>query len=238
MQDRRQHYRVQAEYAKDVSIDLTVGRKTYGVRAKDLSAGGAGLLVPLSLRPLFKSGTTVTLDFSAPWCKSIRISGKVIRAKVHEETQLEIGVVFTDWEERRDSLGHRLRRIFNERKVLRVKTPPGESNLGMVSLGTGETQRLEIEDIGVYGAMISGLINLEVELDQQGTLTIDIGSGPVSLPCRVRHVQVMTQYDPVMFGLHFYALESMSKHFEQQLIDYVFELQREELRGLQKGNGD
>ena len=236
MQDRRQHYRVQAEYAKDVSIHLTVGRKTYDVRAKDLSAGGAGLLVPLQLKPLFKSGSAVSLNFDAPWCKSIRINGKVIRVKVHEETELEVGVVFTDWEERRDSLGHRLRRIFNERKVLRVKTPPGESMLGMVALGTGETQRLEIEDIGVFGAMISGLINLEVELDQQGTLTMDIGSGQVSLPCRVRHVQTMTRHTPVTFGLHFYALESMSKHFEQQLIDYVFELQREELRGPQKTN--
>ena len=234
MQDRRQHYRVQADFANDVCIQLKLGEKTLNVRAKDLSAGGAGLLLPLTAGKGLNMGDMVYLSFKAPWCQSIRLKGKIIRKTIHEKTEMDIGLVFTAWEERRDSLGHRLRRIFNERRVLRVKTPLGESTTGMISLGTGETHRLEIEDIGVYGAMLTGRIGLHVDEDMAGTLTVDLGKGPVGLPCRVRHVLESTDIDVPYFGIYFYTLGTMAKHFEQLLIDYVFELQRDELRGPQK----
>ena len=153
MTERRQHYRVQAAFAENVSIQLVLNGALQSARAKDLSAGGMGVLVPILIAENVSLGTETELTFKAPWAKVLILKADIIRKKKFDETLTELGLVFTEWEPRRESLGHRLRRIFNERKVSEV-SPTFETPRSLVSLGTGESERLIVEDVGVYGARI------------------------------------------------------------------------------------
>ena len=134
MTERRQHYRVQAAFAENVSIQLVLNGALQSARAKDLSAGGMGVLVPISIAENVSLGTETELTFKAPWAKVLILKADIIRKKKFDETLTELGLVFTEWEPRRESLGHRLRRIFNERKVLRINTPTFETPRSLVSL--------------------------------------------------------------------------------------------------------
>jgi c-di-GMP-binding flagellar brake protein YcgR len=228
MLERRQHYRVSATYAKDVVIQLIFNKGELQVQAKDLSAGGAGVLVPAKYQTALQPGGMVELMFSAPWCKSVRIQGKVIRLVEQEEGNFEIGLVFTDWERRRDSLGHRLRRIFNERRVYRAETSPANPPLGSFTVASdGSTYSLKVLEVGVYGVRLE--LQEEMEVDEKTTarLAMDFGRGVVTLPCNVRHIQDDFQgRELVSAGVHFFSLERGGNSIEQAIIDYVFKLQR------------
>ena len=231
MQERRQHYRVQAQFTEAIDIQVRMKGATMPTCAKDLSAGGIGILLPIEQGKAFEIAEFVSLTFEAPWARKLKIKGKILRKKVFEETQIEIGIAFTEWEERRDSLDHRLKRIFNERRVHRVITPVFETPHGLVSLGTGETERLRIEEIGVFGARLASRTESLIAIDQVGSLSMDFGRGSVALPCKVRHIQHNRDDPYPTVGIHFHTLESMDKKFENTLIDYIFVLQRNEMQG-------
>ena len=190
-----------------------------------------GVLVPISIAENVSLGTETELTFKAPWAKVLILKADIIRKKKFDETLTELGLVFTEWEPRRESLGHRLRRIFNERKVLRINTPTFETPRSLVSLGTGESERLIVEDVGVYGARIVASVGSTMQVDQKGSFTMNFGRRNLALPCRVRHVQEDVKETLRTFGVHFHTLEQMDKKIENILIDYIFELQRNEMQG-------
>lgn len=229
--ERRQHYRVQAAFAENVGIQLLLDGQVHPVRAKDLSAGGMGVLVPIAVAEPISVGTETELTFQAPWARVLILKADIIRKKKFDETHLELGLVFTEWEPRRESLGHRLRRIFNERRVLRINTPTFESPRTLISLGTGESERLIVEDVGVYGARVVASPESSIRLDQLGSFTMNFGRRNLALPCCVRHIQDGDSETLRSFGIHFHTLENMDKKIENILIDYIFELQRSEMQG-------
>jgi len=231
MTERRQHYRVQAAFAENVGIHICLDGQNRAARAKDLSAGGMGVLVPIAEAESISVGTETELTFKAPWARVLTLKADIIRKKKFDDAYTELGLVFTEWEPRRESLGHRLRRIFNERRVLRINTPTFETPRSLVSLGTGESERLIVEDVGVYGARVVASQGSLVAPEQQGSFTMNFGRRNLALPCRVRHIQDETTDTLRSFGIHFHTLEHMDKKIENILIDYIFELQRSELQG-------
>ena len=227
MYERRHHYRVQAEFVKDVSIEVSLGDVSYSVKAKDLSAGGVGLLMPLSARHSVRADDYLRMTFTAPWCESLHLSGQVIRKSVGEDGCLDLAVAFTHWEAKRDSVGHRLRRVFNERRVHRVVPPVSVQTTGSLALETGETQRLTVHNVGIFGAMLELRGDLNVEVEQSGTLTMEFPEGSLALLCVVRHLETGGDGVSPRVGVQFHTL---SERLEKALRDYVVEMQRAQLK--------
>ena len=99
-----------------------------------------------------------------------------------------------------------------------------------MSLGTGESERLIVEDVGVYSARIVASVGSTMQVDQKGSFT-NFGRRNLALPCRARHDQEDVKETLRTFGVHFHTLEQMDKKIENILIDYIFELQRNEMQG-------
>ena len=91
MTERRQHYRVQAAFAENVSIQLVLNGALQSARAKDLSAGGMGVLVPISIAENVSLGSETELTFKAPWAKVLILKADIVREKF-DETLTELGL--------------------------------------------------------------------------------------------------------------------------------------------------
>ena len=83
----------------------------------------------------------------------------------------------------------------------------------------------------MYGARIVASVGSTMQVDQKGSFTMNFGRRNLALPCRVRHVQEDVKETLRTFGVHFHTLEQMDKKIENILIDYIFELQRNEMQG-------
>ena len=135
MSNRRRQYRVTAEFDRLVRIEL-VGPKVRvpDVRMLDLSASGAGLVLPASTHGVLSGGDRIELRLlSEALSAPVRMFAMICHLD-EAGREPKVGIEFESWREHRALLDSELKTLFNERETYRVD-PSQKEPVGLRLIG-------------------------------------------------------------------------------------------------------
>ena len=121
MDNRRRQYRVTAEFDRLVQVEL-LGPKVHAtnVRMLDLSAGGAGIVLPSRASGVLRMRDRIELRLiSAALSEPVRMFARISHLD-EREREPKVGLEFESWREHRALLDSELKTLFNERDAFRV----------------------------------------------------------------------------------------------------------------------
>lgn len=121
MDNRRRQYRVTAEFDRLVEVEL-LGPKVHAtnVRLLDLSAGGAGIVLPSRASGVLRMRDRIELRLiSAALSAPVRMFARISHLD-EREREPKVGLEFESWREHRALLDSELKTLFNEREAFRV----------------------------------------------------------------------------------------------------------------------
>ncbi|MBL8614594.1 MAG: PilZ domain-containing protein [Deltaproteobacteria bacterium] len=121
MDNRRRQYRVTAEFDRLVQVEL-LGPKVHAtnVRLLDLSAGGAGIVLPSRASGVLRMRDRIELRLiSAALTEPVRMFARISHLD-EREREPTVGLEFESWREHRALLDSELKTLFNEREAFRV----------------------------------------------------------------------------------------------------------------------
>ena len=150
---RRTTYRT--EPGSDITVKLELeGLGVIDVLVADLSAGGAGLLRTRLEGLRIQRDHPARVILSSPHIREpLIIPAKVVNLRVEEQGEhIRLGLAFLDWETERESMGARIRAMFNKRKSVRVPPSPDQAFSAMVQPKGGfRPYELSVRDLSVEG---------------------------------------------------------------------------------------
>jgi c-di-GMP-binding flagellar brake protein YcgR len=237
--NRRKQYRVTARFDELVQIEL-VGPKVNAknVILQDLSAGGAGIVLPASTTGMLRMRDRIELRLSS----SKLTDGPVTMfARIcHLDERLReprVGLAFESWRDHRALLDSDLRELFNEREAFRVE--PGRHPIITEVATLNRRVRLtgQVKDLSVLG------FGLEVPMEacnrlQAGTtvmlrFTLPGGDEVTQVPCQVRFVRADKINRRALMGLRIlegHGRHAVSHSARRDITRFVMSRQRELLR--------
>ena len=118
-----------------------------------VQAGGATYVPGMAIAEL-EAGNTVFLDFTASWCSTCKVQGRIIEAYQNENPAYEENIKFieVDWDEYgRGDLSNALR--IPRRSTLVVLK--GNRELGRIVAGTSKSAIKQLMDIALVAATTS-----------------------------------------------------------------------------------
>lgn len=137
MDNRRRQYRVTAEFDRLVQVEL-LGPKVHAtqVRLLDLSAGGAGLVLPARASGVLRMRDRIELRLvSEALAEPVRMFARICHLD-EREREPKVGLAFESWREHRALLDSELKSLFNEREAFRVD-PSQKEPVGLRILAPG-----------------------------------------------------------------------------------------------------
>lgn len=236
MSNRRRQYRVTERFDELVQIEL-LGPKVHArnVVLQDLSAGGAGIVLPKTASGMLRLRDRIELHLISPKLSNgpVRMHAKVCHL---DERGLEpkVGISFESWREHRVLLDSELRSLFNEREAFRVE--PGLDPILVEVLARAGRVRLmgRLRDVSVLG--------LGVQLPLEATERLRVGmsvmlrfalpgsSEVIEAPCQVRHMRVDGSLRRSGIGFRMADGVRMKAEHRRSVRDFVMLRQRELLR--------
>ena len=236
MSNRRTQYRVTARFDKLVRIEL-VGPKVRAsnVILQDLSAGGAGLILPSSASGMLRHRDRVELSLSSEKLTDGPVSMFARICHLDErERRPKVGLEFESWREHRALLDSDLRELFNEREAFRIE--PGRQEI-VTELSTPDRRvRLtgSIRDISMLGFGVEmppeAMERLEVGRMIALKFNLPGGSSVIEAPCQLRFVTADFTGQRNLSGLRMADGIKVDPKHRREIARYVMQRQREHLR--------
>ena len=244
MSNRRTQYRVTARFDKLVQIEL-VGPKVHAsnVILQDLSAGGAGIILPRSTSGMFRLRDRIELRLSSPKLKDGPVTMFARICHLDEsQPKPRVGLAFESWREHRALLDSDLRELFNEREAFRVE--PGRSPI--ITEVTTPDRRVRLtgrmRDISVLGFGLDLPLEAAERL-QTGRMvslrfTLPNSKGVIRAPAQIRFLRADFAGRRTISGLRMADGIQVDPKHRREIARYVMTRQRELLRMGLRPDGD
>ena len=236
MNNRRSQYRVTARFDQLVQVEV-VGPKIHArnVVLQDLSAGGAGIVLPRSASGMLRLSDRIDLQMHSEKLSEgpVRMSARICHLDEREARPM-VGLAFESWREHRALLDSDLRELFNEREAFRIEPGGGAvvvqvrspdrrvrltGNLRDISvLGFGLDQPLEAADRLLSGTMVS------LHFTLPGSSTV------IHAPSQIRFLRADLDGQRTISGLRLAEGLKVDPKHRREIARFVMTRQRELLR--------
>ncbi|HCH63596.1 MAG: hypothetical protein CL927_02170 [Deltaproteobacteria bacterium] len=242
--NRRTHYRVTAKFDKLVQIEM-VGPKVHAtnITLQDLSAGGAGLVLPKSASGMLRTRDRIELRLTSPKLTEgpVTLSARICHLD-ERLPQPRVGIAFESWREHRALLDSELRELFNEREAFRVE--PGINRIITQVSTPDQRVRLtgHIRDISVLGFGLvlpleaaerfetGRMVHLRFKLPNETTV--------IKVPAQIRFLRADEAGRQTLSGLRMADGLKVDPKHRRAIARYVMNRQRELLRMGLRPDGD
>lgn len=239
MNNRRTQYRVTARFDELVQIEL-VGPKVHArnVQLEDLSAGGAGIVLPSTTTGMFRLRDRIELQLRSP---KLSAGPVLMYARIchldERMRQPRVGLAFESWREHRILLDSDLRELFNEREAFRVE--PGRDAI-ITELSTlNRRVRLtgQVKDISMLGFGLELPMEACDRLKSGSTVvlrfTFPNGGRVIQAPSQIRFLRADSIHRRSTAGLQMHeghGHHTISHADRRDITQFVMSRQRELLR--------
>lgn len=236
MSNRRTQYRVTARFDKLVQIEL-VGPKVHAknVTLQDLSAGGAGIMLPKSTTGMFRVRDRIELRLTSPKLTEGPVTMFARVCHVDERLpQPRLGLAFESWREHRALLDSELRELFNEREAFRVE--PGLKRIITEVSTLDRRVRLtgHIRDISVLGFGLVLPFEAAERLETGHTVNLRFklptDAAVIRVPAQIRFLKADEAGRQTISGLRMADGIRVDPKHRRAIAHYVMTRQRELLR--------
>jgi c-di-GMP-binding flagellar brake protein YcgR len=229
--ERRRHYRVTAEFRRQVAVDVKDSRGVWWTaNLVDISIGGAALVLDSESRNTMQRGQDVVLRF-----RSDRLSSEVeVPSKIYYVRSTKgphrIGIGFDEWEDARSKLGPRLRSLFNQRQAFRVDVDLADGVEVQIQVGEELTViEAQAQDFSILGTglTVNHRHKEEIVMQQKIGLLFKLPSTDdlIELGAIIRHLD---QAGPqISVGAEFVSDARFTVEARKHLRDYVMRRQLE-----------
>ena len=236
MNNRRKQYRVTARFDELVQLEL-LGPKVHArnVQLQDLSAGGAGVVLPKSTQGMLRMRDRIELRLSSP---KLQDGPVTMFARIcHLDERLprpRVGLAFESWREHRALLDSDLRELFNEREAFRVE--PGRDPIITEVSTMNRRVRLmgRIRDISVLGFGLELPLEAAERLKSGTTVSLRFtfpgGNRVIHAPSQIRFLRVDMAGRRTISGLRMAEGIRVDPKDRREIARYVMSRQRELLR--------
>lgn len=239
MSNRRRQYRVTARFDELVEIEL-LGPKVHArnVQLQDLSAGGAGIVLPATTTGMFRLRDRIELRLRSPKLSDGPVTMFARICHLDERMRRpQVGLAFESWREHRALLDSDLRELFNEREAFRVE-PGGDAIITELSTLNRRVRLMgRVKDISVLG------FGLELPMEacerlKSGTtvmlrFTFPGGRRVIQAPSQLRFLRADTISRRACAGLRMHdgpGQHTVSHADRRDIVQFVMSRQRELLR--------
>jgi len=237
--NRRKQYRVTARFDELVQIEL-LGPKVHArnVQLQDLSAGGAGIVLPATTTGLLRLRDRIELRLLSPKLSDGPVTMYARICHLDERMKRpRVGLAFESWREHRALLDSDLRELFNEREAYRVE--PGRDPIITEVSTLNRRVRLmgKMKDLSVLG------FGLELPMEacdrlKSGTtvvlrFTFPGGGRVIQAPSQIRFLRADTINRRALTGLRMHdghGHHTVSHADRREITQFVMSRQRELLR--------
>jgi c-di-GMP-binding flagellar brake protein YcgR len=234
--NRRKQYRVTARFDQLVKIEV-VGPKVHckNVVLQDLSAGGAGIILPKSASGMLRLRDRIELRLESTKLSDGPVTMFARICHLDERTaRPNVGLAFESWREHRALLDSDLRELFNEREAFRVE--PGSTPVIVETATLDRRVRMmaRLRDISVQGFGLD-LPFEAAERFQAGT-TVSLrfafpgSSRVIHAPSQIRFLRVDALRHRTISGLRMADGPRVDPKDRREIARYVMSRQRELLR--------
>jgi c-di-GMP-binding flagellar brake protein YcgR len=234
--NRRKQYRVTARFDELVQLEL-LGPKVHAknVLLQDLSAGGAGVVLPQTASGMLRLRDRIELRLMSPKLAEGPVQ---MHARIcHLDERLprpRVGLAFESWREHRALLDSDLRELFNEREAFRVE--PGRDPIITEVATLNRRVRLmgRIRDISVLGFGLELPMEAAERLKSGMTVSLRFtfpgGKRVIHAPSQLRFLRVDMAGRRTIAGLRMAEGIRVDPKDRREIAQFVMSRQRELLR--------
>ncbi len=236
MSNRRRQYRVSASFDELVQIEL-IGPKVVArnVVLQDVSAGGAGVMLPASASGMLRMNDRIELRLSSAKLSVGPIQMFAFICHLDErEARPRVGLAFESWRTHRTLLDSDLRSLFNEREAFRVDPGSDAIVVELAALNNRIRMMGRFRDLSVLGFGLSmspecvGRLNPQMPVQLKFTLPGD--RRLIRAASNVCHARLDSTNSQTLVGIRLQEGLLVSHDDRKAITNYVMGRQRELLR--------
>jgi len=234
--NRRKQYRVTARFDELVQLEL-LGPKVHAknVLLQDLSAGGAGVVLPKSAHGMLRLRDRIELRLISPKLSDGPVT--MFARICHLDERLarpRVGLAFESWREHRALLDSDLRELFNEREAFRVE-PGRDPIITEVSTRNRRVRLMgRIRDISVLGFGLELPFEAAERLKSGMTVSLRFtfpgGGKVIHAPSQIRFLRADMAGRRTIAGLRMAEGIRVDPKDRREIAKFVMSRQRELLR--------